>query len=275
MIATTSRSSIFICALLISFALAADSPQALPTPLIHCHAHNDYEHPHPFLDAAACGFCSFEADIHLVDGKLLVAHNRAAVKPDRTLESLYLDPIKKQIEANGGRLYRNGPPAWLLIDVKADANGTYAVLRDVLKQYAPILTVWRDGKKEQGAITVVISGSRARKMITDETIRYATIDGQMPDLQANPPADLVPWLSEQWTTHFKWRGQDAMPDSERQSLKQLVDTAHHQGRLVRFWGGPDTPAFWKEIRDDGVDLINTDHLELCREFLLKEGKEKP
>ena len=58
-----------------------------------------------------------EADIHLVGGKLLVAHSRAAVKPDRTLQSLYLDPMKKRISENGGRLYRNGPPVWLIVMV--------------------------------------------------------------------------------------------------------------------------------------------------------------
>src|SRR5437764_12337196 len=127
--ARSSGITLFALTLLASFVLGSDSPNPSPVPLIHCHAHNDYEHPHPFFDAATCGFCSFEADINLVDGKLLVAHSRAAVRPERTLESLYLDPMKKQIESNGGRLYRNGPPVWLLIDVKGDADATYMVSR--------------------------------------------------------------------------------------------------------------------------------------------------
>jgi hypothetical protein len=265
--------ALLACTLLASITFAADAPNSSPVPLIHCHAHNDYEHPHPFFDAEACGFCSFEADIHLVDGKLLVAHNRAAVRPDRTLESLYLDPMKKQIEANGGRLYRNGPPVWLLIDVKGDADATYMVLREVLKKYESILTSWRDGKKHQGAITAVISGNRARKLISDDKDRYCAIDGLLSNLQTGEPADLVPWISEAWSPHFKWRGTGPMPDEERGKLRQIVATAHQQDRLVRFWGAPDNPTFWKEIRDDGVDLINTDHLEQCRDFLLKEGKE--
>ena len=70
-----------------------DDSTALPRPLTNVHAHNDYEHKHPLFDALACGFCSVEADINLVDGQLLVAHSRAAVKPGRTLQSLYLDPL--------------------------------------------------------------------------------------------------------------------------------------------------------------------------------------
>src|SRR4051794_2449732 len=76
-------------------AVPATAP-AGPTPLVHAHAHNDYEHARPLLDALDNGFCSVEADIHLVDGKLLVAHDRAHVRPDRTLQSLYLDPLRER-----------------------------------------------------------------------------------------------------------------------------------------------------------------------------------
>src|SRR5215471_5490757 len=80
-----------------------------PVPLTRVHAHNDYEHKRPLFDALDHGFCSVEADIYLVDGKLLVAHERQDVKPDRTLERLYLDPIRERVRANGGSVYRAGP----------------------------------------------------------------------------------------------------------------------------------------------------------------------
>src|SRR5438552_3449936 len=60
-----------------------------PVPLIHAHAHNDYLHRRPLLDALDCGFCSVEADVHLVDGQLLVAHKLNEVRPELTLQSLY------------------------------------------------------------------------------------------------------------------------------------------------------------------------------------------
>src|SRR4051812_48862087 len=68
-------------------------PTTRPIPLVHAHAHNDYEHPRPLLDALDCGFCSVEADVHLVGGRLLVAHDAAHLRPARTLQSLYLDPL--------------------------------------------------------------------------------------------------------------------------------------------------------------------------------------
>src|SRR5437899_6185075 len=116
-------------------ALAAD---AQPKPLIHAHAHNDYEHARPLLDALDHGFCSVEADIYLVEDKLLVAHNRKDVKPERTLQSLYLDPLRERVKRNGGRVFRDGPECVLLIDLKTNWKTIYPVLRSVLTNYADI-----------------------------------------------------------------------------------------------------------------------------------------
>src|ERR1041385_3971816 len=89
------------------FALASATVlahAAPPAPLLHAHAHNDYEHKRPLLDALDHGFCSVEADIFLVDGKLLVAHELGKTKPERTLQALYLDPLRELVKANGGRV---------------------------------------------------------------------------------------------------------------------------------------------------------------------------
>src|SRR5687767_7205871 len=63
------------------------------SPLLNAHAHNDYMHTQPLLEALDHGFCSVEADVFLVDGELLVAHDRAACRADRTIDRLYLDPL--------------------------------------------------------------------------------------------------------------------------------------------------------------------------------------
>lgn len=237
-----------------------------PEPLTLVHAHNDYEHKRPLFDALDQGFCSVEADIHLVDGKLLVAHDRSAVNPARTLESLYLEPLRQRVKLNGGHVYRNGPECTLLIDFKTEGEPTYAVLREVLKKYSDILTVFRDGKKETNAVTAILTGGYSRAALANDPVRYAAGDGKLSDLKSNPPANLIPWISENWSPQFKWRGKDAMPDKERQKLRAIVATAHQQGRRVRFWGSPDQPIFWKELLADGVDLINTDDLKGFQEF---------
>ena len=66
---------------------------AAAQPLPQAHAHNDYEHEPPLLDALDHGFASVEADVWLVFGDLFVAHDAHELTMGRTLESLYLDPL--------------------------------------------------------------------------------------------------------------------------------------------------------------------------------------
>ncbi len=245
--------------------LAADAP-APPAPLLHAHAHNDYEHPRPLFDALDHGFCSIEADVYVVNGQLLVAHDREKVSPARTLQALYLDPLRKRVKENGGRVYPNGPDVTLLIDVKSEAEETYAVLRPLLEQYSAMLTTFQTSGIRTNAITVIISGNRPRATLAREPIRRTAIDGRLPDLEENPPASLVPWISDNWSLHFKWRGQGPLPADEREQLKALVDRAHQQGRRVRFWGIADTPTVWRELRLAGVDLLNADDLAGLQSF---------
>src|ERR1044071_3148402 len=75
---------------------------AEPTALMRAHAHNDYEHPRPLFDALDQGFGNVEADIYLVNGDLLVAHDPVDLDPSRTLESLYLAPLAARVKANNG-----------------------------------------------------------------------------------------------------------------------------------------------------------------------------
>lgn len=231
------------------------------------HAHNDYEHPRPLLDALDQGFGSVEADIHLVDGRLLVGHDKKSLRPERTLAGLYLDPLLARVQAHGGRVYRGGPTIALLVDVKTEAVATYAALHELLGRYAAMLTVYRDGVAAPGAVTVILSGNRARAEVAAQPLRYVAIDGRLDDLTANPPAALVPWVSENWQKAFTWKWAGPMPEADRTKLRELVTLAHAQHRRLRFWNTPDTPAAWRLLNEAGVDLINTDQLAALAAFL--------
>ncbi|WP_262273614.1 phosphatidylinositol-specific phospholipase C/glycerophosphodiester phosphodiesterase family protein [Microvirga yunnanensis] len=241
-------------------------------PLAQAHAHNDYEHQRPLLDALDYGFTGVEADIWLVDGKLLVAHDEAQIKPERTLEALYLDPLKKRIAENGGRVYPGSERFTLLIDVKTEGEPTYKALAEVLAKYAGILTVVRDGKVQAGAVTAVVSGNRPKDYMLSEKVRYAGYDGRMPDLTSDMPASFMPLLSDNWTKVFTWKGEGEMPSAEKAKLQDIVKTAHGKGWTIRFWSTPDQPgpqrdAIWKELKAAGVDKINTDDLAGLQTFL--------
>jgi len=232
-----------------------------PTPLPQAHAHNDYEHPRPLLDALDNGFCSVEADVWLVNDQLLVAHDLPDARPERTLQALYLDPLRARVAKNGGKVFQDGPPFTLLVDVKSDATDTYLALRQALLSYANMLTKFSLGSTDVNAVTVIVSGNRARSLMAAETERFAAYDGRLTDLDSGDSRHFIPLISDNWS---------ALSDAERANLADLVTRAHIQGRRLRFWATPDSISMWTELRNAGVDLINTDNLIGLREFLLSQ-----
>ena len=98
-------------------------------------------------------------------------------------------------------------------------------------------------------------------------VRFAALDGRLPDLDTNPPPALVPLVSDNWTKFFQWRGAGALPEPERAKLRQIVARTHAQGKRLRLWAAPDNEAGWKELLEAGVDLINTDKLAELETFL--------
>ncbi|MBN2311522.1 MAG: phosphatidylinositol-specific phospholipase C/glycerophosphodiester phosphodiesterase family protein [Candidatus Hydrogenedentes bacterium] len=250
---------------------AAAAPAAGPVPLPNAHAHNDYRHARPLLDALDHGFCSVEADIHLVDGRLLVAHDLDETAPERTLEALYLDPLRERIARNGGAVYPNGPRFVLLIDIKSDAAATYEALREVLREYAEILTEFRPDSTRAGAVTVIVSGNRPIGLMAREPVRLAGVDGRLDDLARGVSPHLMPLISESWGSAFDWRGQGRMPRTERRRLRALARQCHEQGKILRFWATPERAALWEQLQEAEVDLINADNLDRLQQFLLEHG----
>jgi hypothetical protein len=188
------------------------------------------------------------------------------------LQALYLDPLRRRIKRNGGRVFPGGPECTLLIDLKSDWQSIYPVLRSTLSNYTDIITTFRDGAKQTNAITAIITGDRAKEMFAGESIRYATFDGDLPDVNSIEPADLVPWVSSNWSKSFRWTGRGAMSDEEKKQLREMVAKAHQHGRKVRFWGAPDKPEFWQAMLENDVDLINTDDLAGVQKFFEGRGR---
>ena len=259
----------FLC--LLALLLVSPLIGAEFAPLQRAHAHNDYEHARPLLDALEHGFCSVEADVYLVDGQLLVAHDRKDVKAERTLTALYLEPLRDRVRRNEGRVYRNGPPIILLVDVKSEASATYAALHAELEKVAAMLTTFRANGTTPGAVTVIVSGNRAPQDLLAQSVRYAALDGRKEDLERNTDAALVPLVSENWKKIFTWDWQGPMPEAERVALKEWTARAHAQGRKVRFWNTPDREEAWKILFEAGVDVLGTDDLSGLERFLRNAG----
>ena len=260
--------------------LATASPGPAPhnvVPLLQAHAHNDYLHDPPLLKALDHGFASVEADVFLVGAQLCVAHESNKVTPGRTLQALYLEPLRQRVKENGGRVYREGSRFILLIDIKTKAEPTYQRLHEILAGYQDILTTFDAHGRKDKAVTVIVSGNRPLALMRSQPVRYAGYDGRLTDLDSDLPADIILMISNTWVQHFTWKGEGTMPVGEQQKLNDLVRKAHAQGRLVRFWATPDAPspareAVWRELLSAGVDLLNTDDLKGLQEFLLQHGR---
>lgn len=245
-----------------------------PRPLLRAHAHNDYDHPRPLFDALDHRFNSVEADIYLVDGDLLVAHDPVDLDPSRTLESLYLAPLAARVRANHGSLYRGRRvPAQLLIDIKTEGAATYLELDRQLRRYRGLFTTYAHGRVHPGPLTAVVSGDRAaRAPMEAQRTRSAFYDGRLTDLGTSAPASFVPLISDNWSTNFTWQGVGAIPAAERDRLRGIVGAAHDRGQRVRFWAtpdvaGPERSAVWRELLAADVDHLNTDDLAGLETFL--------
>jgi glycerophosphoryl diester phosphodiesterase family protein len=258
----------------------APSAVAAPkvTPLRQAHAHNDYLHERPLFDALDHGFTSVEADIYLVGDQLLVAHDPEDLRPERTLQSLYLEPLRQRVLDGNGSVYPGHDVGFqLLIDIKSVGEATYTKLDEVQRdpRYAFLFTHYVQGAVQPGAVTAVVSGNRPRLLMEQQQDRFAFYDGRITDpadLGVGADSKLVPLVSDNWTKVFTWNGVGEMPAEERAKLQRIVGDAHAAGQRVRFWATPDAPGaervkVWKELVAAGADHINTDDLAGLEDFL--------
>lgn len=249
--------------------IAADHPEPAGCPLaINAHAHNDYEHEYPLWDALHHGFSSIEVDVHLVDGVFYVAHDAEEIRPGRTINSLYLDPLMQLVMENGGDVYADGSAIVLLVDMKTEGADTWPALKKVLREYSWLLSRVEGSDFRAGAVTVIVSGNRDWKAMSAEENCQALYDGRIDDLEVNPGSPLIPLISASWSDEFQWEGEGEIPETDLEKMKNLIRTVHAQGRKIRFWGTDvSDPAgqeyIWDLLLEAGVDFINTDKL---REF---------
>ncbi|MEM9326977.1 MAG: hypothetical protein AAGA85_15020 [Bacteroidota bacterium] len=244
------------------------------TPLVHAHAHNDYEHDRPLLDALHNGFVSVEADVHAIDGRLYVVHDRPNdLTGVPTLEDAYLKPLMERAQLYRGKIFPGYQGFfYLMIDIKTSAEQTYPLLRDELAKYEAMLSVVEnDEDQPQKAVKVFISGNRPFEQLERDQVKYAGLDGRPGDLPSAYSAAMMPVISDHYRRFFASRDLEEIQPEEVIKLKAMVQQAHSEGRRVRLWAIPDHPDMWRFLRSLDVDLINTDHLSELREFFVAEG----
>jgi glycerophosphoryl diester phosphodiesterase len=229
----------------------------------NAHAHNDYEHQRPLYNALENGFTSIEADVHLKNGELLVAHNVVS-RNAKTLEALYLKPLDSISRQNGGRIYpQREEPIVLLIDIKTAADPTYQAIIDILSKYRDCLNT----PTRSGALQLIISGNRPIELIRGDPQHLTAIDGRPEDLGKGFTTSEMPWISESYSKIIAWKGDGEMPEEELIRVRNLAQRVHQQNKVLRLWAIPDNEITWKALLKAGVDVINTDKLEDLNNFL--------
>lgn len=239
------------------------------TILTNAHAHNDYWHARPLFQALDNGFMSVEADCHLVDGSMLVAHEKNFTVKRRTLQRLYLDPLMKRAKENNFKsIYKNGPAEFMLyVEMKSDCEKFIPVLDSVLKNYDSMLTKFVDGRKITGAVRILIDPCGNNSFLQNSNPRYLSFSGNLNDADKKSENDLMPRISFSYRSLLSWKGRGQMPEEEKQKLKNFMQKAHSNGYTVRLWAAGNKKKVWKELVDAGVDWINVDRLKRFRKFM--------
>jgi hypothetical protein len=179
-----------------------------------CHSHNDYWRREPLFDALRAGCTGVEADLWHFDDELYVAHTISGVRRNRTLQNMYLDPLKEILDRQNtmpeflaqaveeSTHRRNGvfdahpkQSLVLLIDFKNDPEVTWTKVSDALSYFRErrFLTYYDGTSVVAGPLTVVVSGEAPfERIVDDSTYRDIFYDAPL-DLMGFPPTMAAPF----------------------------------------------------------------------------------
>lgn len=227
----------------------------------NAHSHNDYEQTHYYTQATNAAFGSMEADIYLVNGELLVAHNKAEQSTDRNLKSMYLNPVKGQLLKHGGFPYTDhGRQLQLLIDLKdANSSDEFDSAVALLTQYPAIM--------ESGKIKVTFTGNIPEDSVMVAAPSFIHFDGVPGHTYSKAAEKRIYMYSDNFRNYSAWDGTSQLAPTDFEKLTAVVKMAHSKGKKVRFWNAPDNPKAWKVMMKLNVDYINTDHIDDLAAFL--------
>ncbi|KAI0100745.1 hypothetical protein GGR51DRAFT_531565 [Nemania sp. FL0031] len=266
----------------------------IPVP---CHSHNDYWRKVPVFSALHAGCTGVEADVWLFenDPELYIGHDRAALTPYRTFQSLYVNPIVEILEQNNPQtsfnndtrrrgIFDTDPDQTLvlLVDLKTDGDKTLA---QVQAQLEPLraggwLSYVKDDVVYERQITVVATGRAPFDMVTqNETYRDVFFDAPLNELYEEPD---IPNAGDDWgpftynitnsfyaSVNFKraigpvWSG---LSDKQLRLIRGQIKGAHRRGLKVRYWNTPAWPVtvrnkIWHTLVAEGADYLNVDDLK--------------
>ncbi|KAE8452137.1 hypothetical protein EG329_001604 [Mollisiaceae sp. DMI_Dod_QoI] len=244
----------------------------------------------PFYTALSVGAISTESDVWLYNGTLHVGHEQGALTNARTFESLYIDPIlsvlERQNPANSSFLTERthngvfdtsgGQTLYLFVDVKTDGASTWPVVVKALDplRSAGYLSYTNGTTFTSGAVTVIGTGNTPLDLVQPIESRDYFWDAPIPTLNStfsNITSLVSPIASTDFAAVFGNVVGTSLNDTQLALLRAQVKTAHDKGIMVRYWDQPGWPistrnGLWRQLRTEGVDLINVDDVQAAAGF---------
>lgn len=230
-------------------------------PLSRAHSHNDYLQAAPFALAYKHQFGSVEADVHLRNDTLFVAHDSRDISSDRTFPKLYLQQIAQQAAKHDGAIYPDKERIMtLLVDLKTASQPTMHALVKSLAPYENLLV-------PKGKVKVVVSGNTPAPDQFTQYPAYIFFDGRPGVAYLPEQAARLGMISQDFHRYSQWNGKGIPVEKDRKAIAAAIAEAHAMGKPFRFWASPDQINAWKILMNLGVDYINTDHVAELGTFL--------
>ena len=236
----------------------------------NAHAHNDYLKKPPLFAALKHGITSIEVDVFDVKGEVRIAHIPLFLKNKPLLKDQYLAPLAQRISQNGGTVFKNDSTQLILmIELKRNHSDLLQLLKTELETYHELIDIPRGNNKRWGPIKILLTGGVSTKLISSDELAIFTIDGGLSSLNNKIDPNLVPRISMNYTSHFKWKGRGKMPEAEKKWLIETINQANALGYEIRFWNMPNKEVIWEEFLRLGVHRINIDEYERFARFKSK------
>jgi len=228
------------------------------------HAHNDYQGAEPLTNALRNKVFSIEADIYLYNNKLVVAHDKKELPTAPTLASLYLQPIVRLFREHRNTINKDSNYApTLMIDIKENGETVIAELIKLLLAHRSVF----DRSINANAVQIVISGDRGLNSRWNFYPSFILFDGRPNEVYDSAAMSRVAFISD---SYFKY----ITPQDSTSRLEELVKKVHGMGKMLRLWATADNPVSWKRLQLLGIDIINTDKVEECRNYFIKHSQIK-
>lgn len=231
--------------------------------LLPAYSHNDYRNAAPLATALRLGYRGVEADVISSGGRLLVGHDRAELRAERDLESLYLKPLADRLRDRGS-LLEGGEPFRLFVEFKTpDPRGPDA-LRALLARHSELVRTAPSGAPPPLAV-IVVGGTRPSAVdasVSPPLLRFEADLRDSTNARVMLRLGLLGMVSLDARRLPRWSGGAPATERWRDALHRLIGLKREgSGVIARVHHAEPRAELYAFLLDSGVDLIGTESLE--------------